>query len=38
VRGAFFEIDEKEDEETLRLLRDLDSLDVEIDQFRGSLQ
>ena len=38
VGFAMSKIDEKEAEETLRLLRDLDSLDVEIDQFRGSLQ
>ena len=38
VGFAMSKIDEKEAEETLRLLRDLDSLDVEIDQFRSSLQ
>jgi len=38
VGFAMSKIDEKEAEETLRLLRDLDSLDVEIDQFKSSLQ
>ena len=38
VGFAMSKIDEKEAVETLRLLRDLDSLDVEIDQFRSSLQ
>jgi hydrogenase expression/formation protein HypC len=38
VGFAMSKVDEKEAEETLRLLRDLDSLDTEIDQFKSSLQ
>ncbi len=38
VGFAMSKVDEKEAEETLRLLRDLDSLDEEIDQFKSSLQ
>jgi hydrogenase expression/formation protein HypC len=38
VGFAMSKVDEKEAEETLRLLRDLDSLDEEIDQFKSSIQ
>ena len=38
VGFAMSKVNEKEAEETLQLLRDLDSLDVEIDQFKSSLQ
>ncbi len=38
VGFAMSKVDEREAEETLRLLRDLDSLDEEIAQFRSSTQ
>lgn len=38
VGFAMSKVDEKEAEETLRLLRDLDAYDTEIDQFKSSLQ
>ncbi|HVF92058.1 MAG TPA: HypC/HybG/HupF family hydrogenase formation chaperone [Blastocatellia bacterium] len=38
VGFAMSKVDEREAEETLRLLRDLDSLDEELDQFKNSLQ
>jgi len=38
VGFAMSKIDEKEAEETLRLLRDLDAYEVEVDQFKSSLQ
>lgn len=37
VGFAMSKIDEKEAEETLRLLQDLGAYDMEIDQFKGSL-
>jgi hydrogenase expression/formation protein HypC len=38
VGFAMSKVDEKEAEETLRLLQDLGSYDTEIDQFKSSLQ
>lgn len=38
VGFAMSKVDEKEAEETLRLLRELDAYDTEIDQFKSSLQ
>lgn len=38
VGFAMSKVDEKEAEETLRLLRDLDAYDTEIDQFKSTLQ
>ena len=38
VGFAMSKVDEKEAEETLRLLRELDAYDTEIDQFKSTLQ
>ncbi|HYP26804.1 MAG TPA: HypC/HybG/HupF family hydrogenase formation chaperone [Blastocatellia bacterium] len=38
VGFAMSKVDEREAEETLRLLRDLDSLDEELAQFKSSIQ
>ncbi|HET9531386.1 MAG TPA: HypC/HybG/HupF family hydrogenase formation chaperone [Blastocatellia bacterium] len=38
VGFAMSKVDEKEAEETLRLLRDLGSYETEMDQFKGSMQ
>ena len=38
VGFAMSKVDEKEAEETLRLLRELDAYDTEFDQFKSSLQ
>jgi hydrogenase expression/formation protein HypC len=38
VGFAMSKVDEKEAEETLRLLQDLGSYDTELDQFKSSLQ